>query len=106
MWQDAIKSGEEALTFEAHNPKAHYRLYSAYRTLNNLDKAKDHLETAITQSPQDLTLRKEHKNFIYVKNKKERAWQVKMSGFYGGKKLTKIETQDEEEAVLRSKIER
>ena len=51
MLQDCIKACTEALTFEPICPKAHYRLYLAFKSLNNLDKAKEHLEIAISQAP-------------------------------------------------------
>jgi tetratricopeptide (TPR) repeat protein len=43
MPQDAIKHATEALSFEPDNPKAHYRLYLGYKSLNNLEKAYEHL---------------------------------------------------------------
>ena len=48
MPHDTIKHATEALTYEKHNPKAYYRLYCAYLQINDLDRAKQNLELAIS----------------------------------------------------------
>jgi hypothetical protein len=73
------------------NPKAHYRLYLAFKDLNELDKAKEHLESAISQQPSEKSMRTEHKKFCRDKQAKEREWYSKMSGFYGSSKLQQLE---------------
>ena len=51
MPHDAIKHANEALTYEKNNPKAYYRLYLAYKMINDLDRAKENLEHAIKLEP-------------------------------------------------------
>lgn len=47
MPHDTIKHALEALTYEKNNPKAYYRMFMAYRSINDLDRAKENLELAI-----------------------------------------------------------
>lgn len=106
MPNDAIKCAKEALLIEKINPKAHYRIYLAYKSLNNLDKAEEHLKLAINCEPNDRGMRAELKKFSEEKSAKEKLWYSKMAGFYQGTKLSQIEDEDNEQAILREKIER
>lgn len=47
LFKDAIKHAQEALSYQAKNPKAYYRMYCGHKGLNDLDKAKENLEMAI-----------------------------------------------------------
>ena len=47
MPNDAIKHAQEAISYEKNNPKAYYRMFMAYRQINDLDRAKENLELAI-----------------------------------------------------------
>ena len=106
MPHDTIKHALEAITYEKNNPKAYYRLFMAYRVINDLDRAKENLEMAIQLEPNDKNMRMEHKKLSAEKSSKEKEWYSKMSGFYGKDKLTKIESRDEEETLLREKVKR
>lgn len=53
MPQDAIKHAQEAITYQKNNPKAYYRMFMAYRQINDLDRAKENLELAIQLMPSD-----------------------------------------------------
>lgn len=106
MPHDTIKHANEALTYEKNNPKAYYRLYLAYKAINDLDRAKENLELAIKLEPQDKMMRAEHKKLSVEKNSKEKEWYSKMSGFYSSNKLAKIEETDEKQELLRQKVER
>lgn len=103
---DAIKHCQEALTHSKDNAKAYYRMAQAYKALHDLDRAKDNLTLAIKYAPNDMALRKEYKELNAEKNSKESEWYSKMSGFYNNPKLDKIETNDEEETLLREKVKR
>ena len=61
---------------------------------------------AIGLEPNDRNMRVEHKKLCAEKGSKEHEWYSKMSGFLNGKKLTKIEQKDQEESLLRQKVER
>ncbi len=82
MPNDAIKCAQEALLSEKVNPKAHYRMFLANKSLNNLDKAEEHLKLAINCEPNDKSMRAEFKKFIEEKSAKEKLWYSKMAGFY------------------------
>ncbi len=79
---DAIKHCKEALTYVKKNPKAHYRLALAYKSQNDLDRAKENLEIAIQLEPTDKGMRQMYKTLCDEKGAKEREWYSKMSGFY------------------------
>ena len=51
-------------------------------------------------------LRAEYKTIMDTKLAKEKSWYKKMSGFYNGSKLEKLEKQEVEAEKLRSKIKR
>jgi tetratricopeptide (TPR) repeat protein len=106
MYQEAIKQAKEAITYVKANPKAYYRIFVAYRELNDLDRAKENLLEAIKLEPNDKVMREEYKALCSVKSEKEKMWNDKMKGFYNTKKLDVIEAKDEEDAVLREKIKR
>jgi tetratricopeptide (TPR) repeat protein len=106
MYADSIKFAKEAIGYVKHNPKAHYRLYLAYKESNDLDRAKESLLEAIKLEPNDKRMREEYKKLIDTKSEKERMWNDKMKGFYNTKKLTDLETEEHEERVLREKIKR
>jgi len=106
MHNDAIKHCKEALTYVKHNPKAYYRMSIAYQALNDLDRAKENLEMAIKQEPNDRAMRVAFKALCDEKGKKEREWYSKMSGFYNSDKLDKVSQKDEEQTILREKIKR
>ena len=89
-----------------NNPKAYYRLFLAYRDMNDLDRAKESLTEAIKLEPNDKKMRDEYKSLCNVKSEKEKMWNDKMKGFYNTKKLDEIASKDEEEAILREKIKR
>ena len=101
MPQESIKHCKEALSYEKQNPKAYHRMHLAYKQLNDLDRAKESLHKAIEQDSQNRQMRAEWKDLCSEKGKKEKEWYEKMAGFYNGPKLQKIETQDEEEQLLR-----
>jgi tetratricopeptide (TPR) repeat protein len=106
MYSDAIQKAKEAITYVKHNPKAYYRLYIAYKEMNDLDRAKENLTEAIKFEPNDKKMREEYKTLCNVKSAKEKMWNDKMKGFYNTSKLEDIATKDEEEAILREKIKR
>jgi len=106
MPHETIKHALEAITFEKNNPKAYYRLFLAYKTINDLDRAKENLELAIKLEPNDAAMRSEHKKLCAEKSSKEKEWYSKMNGFYGKDKLSKIEDRDQEETLLREKVKR
>ncbi len=106
MPHEVIKHAQEALTYEKKNPKAYYRLHQAYKVMNDLDRAKENLLLAIELQPNDLGMRSEYKKLSDEKGAKEREWYSKMSGFYNGSKLGKIEVKDAEDTLLRQKVER
>lgn len=56
--------------------------------------------------PNDRSMRNEHKKLCDEKGAKEKEWYSKMKGFYNGPKLQNIEEQDENQAILRQKVER
>lgn len=106
MYSDAIQKAKEAITYVKHNPKAYYRLYIAYKEMNDLDRAKENLTEAIKFEPNDKKMREEYKTLCNVKSAKEKMWNDKMKGFYNTSKLEDIAIKDEEEAILREKIKR
>lgn len=55
-----------------------------------MDRAKENLETAIAQEPNDNHMRSAFKDLIKKKNSKEKEWYSKMSGFLNSDKLTKV----------------
>lgn len=68
-------------------PKAYYRMSIAYKEQNDFDKAQEMIKTAIKLDPNDRGLRTEYKSLVDLKNKKEKEWYSKMSGFYKNDKL-------------------
>jgi hypothetical protein len=71
-----------------------------------LDRAKENLEIAIKQEPNDRQMRVAFKALSDEKGKKEREWYSKMSGFYNSDKLDKVSQKDEEQTILREKVKR
>lgn len=106
MYQDVIKMAKEAITYIKDNPKAYYRLSLAYKSINDLDRAKENLLMAIKLAPNDKKMREEYKDLCSTKSEKEKIWNDKMKGFYNTTKLDKIQAQDEEDDLLREKIKR
>ena len=104
--KDAIKFANESLDYNKTNPKAFYRLASALKMNGDLDAAKENLVAAIKLDPNDKNLRTEYKQLSDLKQTKEQEWYSKMSGFLKSEKMAKIEQKDEEEAVLREKLQR
>lgn len=56
--------------------------------------------------PKNEGMRAEYRELVALKNKKEKEWYEKMSGFYDGAKLKKIEEADRNDEKLRHKIKR
>lgn len=107
-FKDAIKCAKESLDFnkERPNPKAHYRLAMALKANGELDDAKDQIIAAIKLSPGDASLREELKKLKDLKQTKEQEWYSKMNGFYSSKKMQDIERREEEQAILKDKLEK
>ena len=103
---DAIKHAKEAVSLDPQSSKAHYRLSVAHKLNNDLDPAKEHLAEAVKLEPNNIQIRKEYQELVDLKNKKEKAWYSKMSGFYDSEKMRKIEQKDEQHEKLRYKIKR
>ena len=78
----------------------------AYKELQDLDRAKEHMLAAVKLDPQNGPMRAEYAELVKMKTSKEREWFDKMSGFYGSDKHQKIEKNDEQEMILREKIKR
>ena len=68
MYSDAIKQAKEAITYVKANPKAYYRIFVAYRELNDLDRAKENLLEAIKLEPNDKVMREEYRALCSVKS--------------------------------------
>ena len=68
MYSDAIKQAKEAITYVKTNPKAYYRIFVAYRELNDLDRAKENLLEAIKLEPNDKVMREEYRALCSVKS--------------------------------------
>ena len=103
---DAIKHAKDAVALDEQNAKAHYRLAIAYKLNNDLEPSKDHFIEAIKLEPANVSIRKEYKELLNLKNRKEKEWYSKMNGFLDSEKLKKIETKEEENEKLRFKIKR
>lgn len=54
MPNECIKHAKEAISFQSKNPKAYHRLHLAYKQLNDLDRAKESLQKAISFEPNNL----------------------------------------------------
>lgn len=104
--KEAIKAATESLEHNKTNPKAYFRLGVALKLNGDFDAAKENLATAIKLAPNDINLRNEYKSLADLKMTKEQEWYQKMNGFYSSSKMAKIEQQDEEEAILREKLQR
>jgi hypothetical protein len=57
-------------------------------------------------APSDVNLRNEYKHLTDLKASKEQQWYSKMSGFLHSDKMARIDRQDEEETILREKLQR
>jgi tetratricopeptide (TPR) repeat protein len=97
---------KEAIGYVKQNPKAYYRLFVAYKELNDLDRAKENLLEAIKLEPNDKKMREDYRVLNQTKTEKEKMWNDKMKGFYNTKKLDVLEQRDQEDAELREKIKR
>ena len=104
--QDAIKAATDSLEFNKENPKAYYRLAIAQKQNGDLDAAKENFVKAIKLAPSDVNLRNEYKQLTDFKATKESQWYSKMSGFLHSEKMAKIEQHDEEQTILREKLQR
>ncbi len=104
--KEAIKTATESIEYNKSNPKAYFRLGLAQKLNGDFEDAKASLATAIKLAPNDVNLRNEYKSLTDLKMTKEQEWQKKMSGFYTSAKMAKIEQKDEEEAILREKLQR
>lgn len=102
----AIKHSKDAIELEPENSKAHYRLYLACKASNDLDQAKVSLQEAVKLEPKNAAIRREYQELLALKNKKEKEWYSKMSGFLGSEKLQQIEKKDQDEQKLMHKIKR
>lgn len=102
----AIKHSKDAIDLDPQNSKAYYRHFLACKMNNDLDKAKNSLYEAVKLEPKNAKIRIEYTELLELKNKKEKEWYTKMSGFLEGDKLKKIEKEDENNEKLRHKIKR
>lgn len=104
MKAECIKHAQEALLVDPKSSKAHYRIFKAHMTNNDFDKAVEALKAAIKLEPTDQFLRKEWEGLKAIKDKKEREWSEKMSGFYETDKFKSIEERDAFEKSVKDKV--
>lgn len=102
--KDALKFATESLEYSKTNPKAYYRLALAQKLNGEFDLAKESLVEAIKLAPNDKNLREEYAKLQDQKKAKEKEWFNKMSGFYHSEKMQKINEKDQEEAILKEKL--
>lgn len=101
---EATKCAEEAIKIDSECAKGYFRKAQAERLKGEYDLAKESITTAIKLAPEDKSLREEHKMLMEIKSQKEKEWYSKMSGFYSGTALSKIETEEEEKKILSEKL--
>ena len=73
---------------------------------NDLELAKENLKEAIKLEPNNTSIRECYQELVDLKNKKEKEWFQKMSGFLDSDKLKRIEQRDANEEKLRHKVYR